>query len=152
MPDIGRVEPPDSLEHLEIMFETGDDDKDRDTAVLVELLARDDRLLATYFHAQQPDLRYPNQGYAYERLEIQGAVTPADTLGSRIRIKIEPTGNDTWKFTWHLLYRWASGSLLHSTRISAQLDERNREAIWPVNIQPRTGFAEEYRRDLTSLG
>jgi hypothetical protein len=106
MPDIGRVEPqppPDSLQHLEILFEQGLDGKDGDTAVLLELLARDNRLLATYYHAQFPDHEYPASGYAYERLDIQGTVSPNDTVGSHLRIKITRTGNDHWEFAWHLL-------------------------------------------------
>ncbi len=67
---------PDSLQHLEILFETGDDDKDRDTGVLLELLAQDNRLLATYYHSGFPDHPYPNATGFYERLEIQGTVTP----------------------------------------------------------------------------
>jgi len=144
MPDIGRVEPPsppDRLEHLEILFEQGDDGKDRDTSVLVELLGRDNRLLATYYHAQFPDHEYPSYGYAYETLEIQGTVTPNDTSGSHLRIKIVRNGNDHWDVTWHLLFRWASGSLLHSSRVVTELGSRTPqgdEFSWPVNIQPDT--------------
>jgi hypothetical protein len=130
-------DPGAALQRIDIVFETTKDDKDHDTGLEVELLARDGRLLALFSHGHAPPLLYNDPSSHSESLQIQGVVHQLDALQARVRITIDPVGHDTWKFDWYLRYQWAG----HTTQLTSKtfgvtLYQDEKSKTWEVNIQP----------------
>lgn len=126
-----------TLQNMTIVFATHDDDKDRDTSLLVELFGGGGRLLARYFHDHAPDDRFPDPSTISKPMSIEGTVTDADAASATLHIHIDPIGHDTWIFDWHLNFTWGGSSPQDSqTFTGITLSQDKRDQTWALNILP----------------
>lgn len=122
------------LQAASVSFTTGDDDKDGDTLVTVRLTTNDDNEqdIATLSDLLRG---FPN-GYASPPygLSVVNPVPKDQLWGStRLIIRIDPNGNDTWRFNAYVELTFFDGSRVKAEIDGVELNEGFRQtkaALW----------------------
>lgn len=131
--DSGVVDAP-VLQAAAVSFTTGDDDKNGDTLLTVRLTTNDDQENVI---AQLSDTigTFPN-GYAGPPygLKVINPVSKDQLWGStRLIIRIDPHGNDTWRFNAYFELTFFDGSRVKAEINGVELNEGFRQtkiALW----------------------
>ena len=113
---------PPSFERLEIQFQTGNEDKDADTKLLL-FVSRENgwegslaRLaigdIGTDFQPLVPNQGFPNQSLSpvYTLQPRLGGFTQSDLPGLDLVVQYWPNGSDTWDFKWYTTLYFSDGS------------------------------------------
>jgi hypothetical protein len=109
---------------LWITFHTGDDNKDADTGLLVEVKSAGGRVLARFRQARDKEFK---DGFTHtEQLELFGPVFEPEMANAILTIDISPNGNDTWRFDWKLDGTWSDGLSFSDMQAGIDLDEDRR--------------------------
>jgi hypothetical protein len=113
-----------------ISFHTNDEDKDGDTHVTITLREPNGSIAAKL----EGDLGHFNdnstsQNFAFEVFD------PTDRdklLSGTITLRVDPNGNDTWRFNYFLTLIFDDGSRLFFERGGLSLSEDHREVSFPL--------------------
>jgi hypothetical protein len=109
------------LDNASVQFRTNDDDKDHDTNVTIEVRDRVGHLAARMsdtvgpFHDQTSNGPFP--------LEILNKVDSAALQGGNVLIRVDPKGNDTWRFNFIVELHMDDGSTLTSSADGVEVNE-----------------------------
>jgi hypothetical protein len=109
------------LNNASVEFRTNDEDKDHDTNVTIEVRDRIGHLAARLsdtfgpFHDQTSTGPY--------QLELLNRVDSAALEGGKVLIRIDPKGNDTWRFNFIVELHMDDGSTLSASADGVELNE-----------------------------
>jgi hypothetical protein len=111
------------LTRASVTFHTNDEDKDDDSGVGVTVRLLDQTVVARIFDKFGPFDDHSDAG-PFDLLIMQ-AVTRGELKTGSVAVKIEPNGNDTWRFNFFLdllfddaahLIAWANGLEVSESR------------------------------------
>ena len=123
MPDPNAV-----LSGATVSFHTHDDDKDHDTNVTVTVRQHDGTIAA---HLSDPFGHFADHSDSGPfNLELFNPGTRGEVQGGNFTVRIDPVGNDTWRFNMVLDLRFSDGSHMNSGVDGLELtDERQQQAF-----------------------
>lgn len=113
------------LRSASISYHTNDDDKDFDTNVTVTVRDRSGHVVASFsgdvgvFHDQSDSGPFD--------LLIEDLVSRGAIRGGSTTIRIDPNGNDTWRFNFALRLIFDDGSTLSSRAAGVDLNESRQQ-------------------------
>jgi len=120
----GRLNMP-TLANCNIKFHTNDDDKDHDTHVTVDVTDFNNVVCA---HIDNDFGHFDDQSdNGPFGLQVLNASNKSDCQRGTVRIRIDPNGNDTWKFNFTLTLIFDDNSTLSGGAGGLQLNQNNRE-------------------------
>jgi len=113
------------LVNATIAFRTNDDDKDHDTNVTAEVRDRFENLVArvsdTFGHFDDQTSNGPFS------LELLGQPSKSSVEGGTVLIRIDPKGNDTWRFNFVVKLHFDDGSILSPSADGIELNEHEEQ-------------------------
>lgn len=112
-----------------IHFHTNDEDKDSDTHVTI--LVRDENGV-TAARIDSNFVRFADNSDHTYPLVVKNASTNVAMQRGSVYIRIDPKGNDTWRFNWDVDLVFSDGSHLGCEVALVQLSETAREQTWGV--------------------
>jgi hypothetical protein len=123
MPDPNAV-----LKGATVSFHTNDDDKDPDTNVTVTVRQADGTIDA---HISDPFGHFPDQSDSGPfNLELFNPGTRGELQGGNVTLRIDPAGNDTWRFNALVDLLFSDGSHLNTAADGLELtDEHQQQAF-----------------------
>lgn len=104
-----------------ISFRTNDDDKDHDTNLTVEVRDSQGHLAARASDTFGPFHDQTSNGPF--QLEILERGQKQDFLGGTTLLRVDPKGNDTWRFNFILELRFDDGSALVSSANGVEVNQ-----------------------------
>src|SRR5215472_7444069 len=118
------------LTDAEVAFHTNDDNKDGDTQLTVTL-RQDSGLVAARVSGNFGG--FPNDSDNGPFTLLLENASPKNTLtGGSVVIRIDPQGNDTWRFNFTLDMTFSDGTHLFSAHDGVDLDQDGHELAFPV--------------------
>lgn len=108
-----------TLTNASIKFHTNDDDKDGDTHVTVEV--RDfNQVVAARIDSDFGKFRDQTDNGPFQ-LSVKNASTKTDMQRGNVTIRINPNGNDTWRFNFYLDLLFSDGTRLQGSANDIEL-------------------------------
>jgi len=118
------------LTDAEVAFHTNDDNKDGDTQLTVTL-RQDSGLVAARVSGNFGG--FPNDSDNGPFTLLLENASPKNTLtGGSVVIRIDPQGNDTWRFNFTLDMTFSDGTHLFSAHDGVDLDQDGHELAFPL--------------------
>jgi hypothetical protein len=109
------------LDNASVQFRTNDENKDHDTNVTVEVRDKIGHLAARVSDTFGPfDDQTSNGPF---QLEILNRVDSAALQGGNVLIRIDPKGDDTWRFNFVVELHMDDGSQLTASADGIELNE-----------------------------
>jgi len=109
------------LDNASVQFRTNDENKDHDTNVTVEVRDKIGHLVARVSDTLGPfDDQTSNGPF---QLEILNRVDNAALQGGKVLIRIDPKGDDTWRFNFLVELHMDDGSQLTASADGIELNE-----------------------------
>jgi hypothetical protein len=109
------------LDNVSVQFRTNDDDKDHDTNVTIEVRDKVGHLAA---RASNTFGRFDDQTSSGPyQLEILNRVDSAALEGGNVLIRVDPKGNDTWRFNFIVELHMDDGSVLSASADGLEVNE-----------------------------
>jgi hypothetical protein len=109
------------LDNASVQFRTNDDDKDHDTNVTIEVRDKIGHLVARVSDTFGPFHDQTSSGpFA---LEVLNKVDSSRLEGGKVLIRIDPKGNDTWRFNFLVELHMDDGSVLNASADGVELNE-----------------------------
>ncbi len=113
------------LANCNVKFHTNDDDKDHDTHLTVDVTDFNNVLCA---HIDNDFGHFDDQSdNGPFGLQILNASSKDDCQRGNVRIRIDPNGNDEWRFNFNLTLIFDDGTSLSGGAAGLRLDQNNRE-------------------------
>lgn len=120
-----------TLTRATVFFHTNDEDKDHDTHITVAAIDRNGTTAARVANAfgdfddhsdNGPFGMYVHNPSRWELLQ-----------GGTLALRIDPNGNDTWRFNFNVVLYFSDGSQLSSWGDRLQLSESDRSRNFPIS-------------------
>ena len=109
------------LDNASVQFRTNDDDKDHDTNITIEVRDRVGHLAARMSDTLGPFHDQTSSG-PYQ-LEILNRVDSAALQGGNVLIRVDPKGNDTWRFNFIVELHMNDGSAFTASADGVEVNE-----------------------------
>ncbi|MDN3358817.1 hypothetical protein [Actinomadura sp. DC4] len=121
-----------ALTSVEVLYHTNDDNKDHDTKLLTSV--RDNRgvEIATLDEHFGDDTFDDNEDDGPYGLRLTNPATLASTGHGRLVVRIEPNGNDTWKFNVFATLFFSDGSRRVAQERNNSLDQDRRQREFEI--------------------
>lgn len=130
-PATSTAAPPYTVTSLSVVFITQDEGKDKGSAVVVQLLDNEARLLA--------DATVADTKFDAHTVSQPVNLVPARTLNAedldraRLRLRLTPAGRDTWTFDLRLTAALSGGTQQNYFWSGLKLDEKEPEKAMPLS-------------------
>jgi hypothetical protein len=109
------------LNNASVQFRTNDENKDHDTNVTIEVRDKIGQLAARVSDTFGPFNDQTSSG-PYQ-LEVLNRIDSSALDGGNVLIRIDPKGNDTWRFNFIVELHMEDGSLLSASADGIELNE-----------------------------
>jgi hypothetical protein len=114
-----------TLANCSITFHTNDKDKNRDTHVTVHVRDSNNMLCA---HIDNDFGHFDdNSDNGPFTLQVVNAISKNDCQRGNVRLRIDPNGDDSWKFNFNLTLAFDDSTILSGGVSGSRLDQNNRE-------------------------
>jgi hypothetical protein len=115
-----------------ISFHTNDEDKDHDTDAIVEIYAKNGRLVASGGIGSGQRFADNEDDGPFNLTTLDPSVTMSSLHGGTVRVVIKPWGDDTWRFNFSTLINFSGGGSLSVGRVGVQMSEEHEAYSWPI--------------------
>ncbi|MFD4994731.1 hypothetical protein [Streptomyces buecherae] len=120
------------LTGVEVTFYTTYDNKDHDTKVFTTVTDHTARPIGTLGEHFGDDTFDDGDADGPYALSLTEPATWSTMRDGRLRIRIEPNGNDTWRFNLRSTLFFSDGSRRHADQDNLAPSERNRQVDVPI--------------------
>lgn len=121
---------PKFINRRQIWFRTGNENKDPNTKVFVEVFEQDGRKRQFFEWHQTTDEEFKKNSANGKGFTENHLMTVEDLKGAYLRIKIDPVGNDTWTFGYVIFMDVSDGSEYRFVQDGITLSERENNRVY----------------------
>src|SRR5215469_11795750 len=109
------------LDNASVQFRTNDEDKDHDTNVTIEVRDRIGHLAARVSDTFGPFHDQTSSGPF--QLEILNRIDASALKGGNVLLRVDPKGNDTWRFNFLVELHMDDGSTLSASADGVEFNQ-----------------------------
>lgn len=119
-----------ALETATVTFHTNDDDKDHDTHVTITVRDQVGNVAARISDDFGHFTDHSDSGPF--NLQVEDPASQQDLKAGSVTIRIDPVGNDTWRFNFFLEMIFADGSRLSAGADGLELNDERQEQTFGI--------------------